>query len=169
MSQNVWTRLDVIARGLTPVALTLLFIMASMVPLRMPGLSPVVPSLGLISVYFWVVHQPDLMPGWVVFLIGLTVDLLTGGPLGVNVFVLLMLYAALATQHRVFTNGSFMLMWLIFLPVAAGVFLLTWIFSCLIAGTFIGPEPVVFQYLTTVAFYPCLAWVFAQAQRAFLR
>jgi hypothetical protein len=36
-------------------------------------------------------------------------------------------------------------------------------------GTILDPEPAAFQYLATMAAYPCLAWLFAQAQRAFLR
>jgi len=31
------------------------------------------------------------------------------------------------------------------------------------------PGPAAFQYLSTVAFYPIIAWLFMQAQRAFIR
>ncbi len=169
MSPTVWTRLDGTARNLSPMAVTMLLIMVGMVPLRVPNLAPVMPALGLIAVYFWLVHRPESMPAWAVFLVGLVQDLLGGGARGVGVFVLLVVYAVLVGQRRFFARGSFLRMWLIFLPTAAGAFFLTWMFNGLIADTALDPRPAAFQYLTTVAFYPCVAWVFIQAQRAFLK
>ena len=169
MSQLVWTRLDGAARGLAPFALTVLLVVFGMVPLGIPNFAPIMPALGLIAVFFWLVYRPDLMPAWAVFLIGLVQDLLGGGALGVGVFVLLVVYAALAGQRRYLAQASFFLVWLVFLPVAAGAFFLTWLFNILIADALLTPGPATFQYLSTVAFYPCIAWLFLQAQRAFLR
>ncbi len=169
MSPTVWTRLDGTARNLSPMAFTILLIMIGMVPLRVPNLAPVMPALGLIAVYFWLVYRPESMPAWAVFLVGLVQDLLGGGALGVSVFVLLVVYATLAGQRRFFSRDSFFLMWLTFLPIAAGAFILTWVFNSLIADAALDPRPAAFQYLTTVAFYPCVAWVFLQAQRVFLK
>jgi rod shape-determining protein MreD len=169
VSPTVWTRLDGTARSLSPFAFTMVLVMIGMVPLKIPNFAPVMPALGMIAVYFWLVQRPDLMPAWAVFLVGLVQDLLGGGALGVSVFVLLVIYAVLAGQRRYFARSGFLLMWLIFLPVAAGAFFLTWSFNSLIADAVLDPGPATFQYLTTVAFYPCVAWVFAQAQRAFLR
>ena len=64
-----------------------------MVPLRLPDVSPVVPALALVAVYYWAVHRPSLMPAWVVFLIGLFQDLLSGGPVGVGILSLLLVFA----------------------------------------------------------------------------
>ena len=169
MNQNVWTRLDVVARGLLPFALTLFLVILAMVPFQVPGLSAVVPSLGLIAVYFWVIHRPDLMPAWAVFLIGVIQDLLSGAHLGVGTMVLLLVWLAVAAQGRVFSSASFMLVWAIFVLVAAGAQLLAWLFSSMIAGFILDARPLFFQYLTTVAIYPCLAWLFVQTQRSFVR
>jgi rod shape-determining protein MreD len=169
VNQTAWTRLDASARNLSPFFCTVLLIMIGMVPLKVSNLASIMPALGLIAVYFWLVHRPDLMPAWAVFLVGLVQDLLGGGALGVGVFVLLLVYAALAGQRRFFARGGFFLGWLIFAPVAAGAFVLTWLFNSLIADAALNPGPAVFQYLATVAFYPCVAWIFVQAQRAFLR
>lgn len=169
MNPGLWTRLDLFARSLFPFALTLLLVMAGMVPVQVPDLSPIMPSLGLIAVYYWVIHRPDLMPSWAVFLIGLVQDLLGGGPLGVNVVLMLLIHALVGSQRRVLATGSFVLVWAVFLPVAAAAGLLGWLLHCLLAGLLIDPRPAVFQYLTTAAVYPCLAWLFAQAQRSVLR
>ena len=169
MNQTAWTRLDLIARSLFPFALTLLLVMAAMVPLRVPDLSPIVPSLAIVAIYYWVIYRPDLMPGWAVFLLGLVQDLLGGGPIGVHALVFLLLVAAVGAQRRFLATGSFALVWVVFLPVAAVSFFLIWALFCLNLGMLIDSRSVLFQYLTTVAVYPCLAWLFAQAQRALLR
>ena len=169
MNQNVWTRLDGIARSLSPFTLTLLLVMAAMVPLRVPDFAQIVPSMGLIAVYYWVIHRPDLMPAWTVFLLGLLLDLIGGGPLGVNVLVLLLVHGAVGAQQRFFAGGTLVLLWFVFVPVAAGAFFLAWLLNVILFGGMIDPGAAFFQYLTTVAFYPCIAWLFAQTQRAFLR
>ncbi len=153
MSQIVWTRLDGAARGLTPFALTVLLVIFGMVPLGVSGFGPVMPDLGIIAV----------------FLVGLLQDLLGGGALGVGVFVLLVVYAALAGQRRYLAQANFLLVWLAFVPVAAGAFVVTWLFNGLIADALLAPGPAISQYLSTMVFYPVIAWLFLQAQRAFLR
>ncbi len=169
MNQLVWTRLDATARNLAPFAFTVLLVIFGMVPFGVSGFGPVMPDLGIIAVFFWLVTRPDLMPAWAVFLVGLIQDLLGGGALGVGVFVLLVVYAALAGQRRYLVQASFFLVWLAFLPVAAGAFVVTWLFNSLIADALLAPGPAVSQYLSTVVFYPVIAWLFLQAQRAFLR
>ena len=84
MREDVWHRLDLIARNILPFFVTLLLIMVAMIPLRVPLLSPVIPALPLIAVYYWTVYKPHLMPVWAIFLIGLFHDLLTAGPAGVG-------------------------------------------------------------------------------------
>jgi rod shape-determining protein MreD len=167
--QSVWQRLDILARGLWPFALTVLLVIASQIPLRIDALSPVMPAMALVAVYYWAVHRPDLMPLWAVFLIGLFQDLLSGGPLGVGIMMLLAVHAVVSAQRRFFASASFFLMWLIFALVAFGAQLFAWMLASALAGMVIQPRPAMFQVLMTIAVYPCLAWIFAQAQRSILR
>lgn len=169
MNQTVWTRLDVVARNLFPFAFTLLLIMGAIVPLRVPDLSPIIPSLGLISIFYWAIYRPGLMPGWAVFLLGLVQDLLSGSPVGIHALVYLLVAAAVGSQRRILAAGSFTFVWSLFLPAAAVAFFLIWLLYSLNLMTIIDPRSVMFQYLTTIAVYPCLAWLFAQTQRILLR
>ena len=169
MKLTLWQRCDHAARNLSPFALTFLVILAGMLPVRLPDLAPVVPALTLAAVFYWVVHRPDLMPVWVVFSIGVFSDLLTGGLTGVGALALLFVCGAVALQRRSFASGSFVVLWGGFAAVAAGAMLLQWLLHCLLLGVVLDPKPAAFQYFTTVAAYPCLAWLFAQTQRAVLR
>lgn len=169
MKQSLWHHLDLTARNISPFAITVLLVMAGMVPLGVPDLSPIIPSLAMIAVYYWSVHRPDLMPVWAVFLVGLFQDLLSGAPTGPGIAALLVVHTVVGSLRRYSANASLPILWSLFGVVAAAAFVTLWLLSCLSLGVIFNPRPVLFQYLATLAAYPCLAWLFAQAQRAFLR
>lgn len=166
---TVWQRLDLAGRALSPFAMTFLLVVVSAAPLRSPDVAPVMPALAVTAVYYWTVFRPDLMPVWAVFLIGLFQDLLLGAPLGVGVLSLLLVHLAIAAMRRFFANASFIMLWLAFAVIAAGLSLLSWLLASLLLGHLLAVGPVVLQYATTIAAYPCLAWLFGRAQQAFLR
>lgn len=169
MKTSFWQRIDLIARQVTPVILTLVLVTLTLVPYQIPDFAPVVPWLALISVYYWSVHRPDLMPAAAVFLVGLYHDLAGGTALGVGVLILLLVHALIAAQRRFFISRSFFVVWAGFAIIALGASVLLWLLNAILAGALIGPRPAVFQFMTTVAAYPPLAWLFAQVQRAILR
>lgn len=162
-------RLDAVARSLLPAALTVLLGLVVLVPLGEWGLAPVLPALTIIAVYYWAVHRPDLMPVWAAFLLGLFQDLVSGQPIGLGALSLVIVHGIVSTQRRVFLSATFGVMWSIFAAIAFVTTVLDWVLICLINLQLVDPEPGLFRYLATVAAYPCLAWVFARAQRAVLR
>jgi rod shape-determining protein MreD len=167
--EGLWHRLDVVARSISPFFVTLLLVLAGMLPLRIVDLSPIVPALALIGVFFWSVHRPDLMPIWAVFLIGLVQDLLTGGIIGPGIVGLLIAHAFVVWQLRFFLAASFAVIWVAFMLVAAAALGVTWLLTCVGLLIYVDPAPLFFQYLVTLAFYPCLAWAFLRGQRLFHR
>jgi rod shape-determining protein MreD len=166
---TLWHRLDQAARAMSPFAITILLIMAGALPQRSPEVAPVIPALAMASVYYWSVFRPDLMPPWVIFLIGLFQDLLGGGPIGVQILGLLLIHVLVETQRRFFAHATFAMLWIVFAFFAAGVEFLIWILSSLLLETLVDPSAVLLQYFATVAAYPLLSWLFGRAQQAFLR
>ena len=169
MREDVWNRLDLIARNILPFFATILLIMVAMVPLRVPILSPVIPSLPVIAVYYWSVYKPNLMPVWAIFLIGLFHDLLAAGPPGVGILSLLLVHGLVESLRRFLVGAGFLSIWLVFVPVAAAASLAAWLLTCLVETRLFELEPTVFRYFATIAVYPCLAWVLSQLQRTLVR
>jgi len=167
--EGVWHRLDVVARSISPFFVTLVLVLVGLVPLHISDLSPIIPALALIGVFFWSVHRPDLMPIWAVFIIGFIQDLLTGGVIGPGIIGLLIAHALVVWQDRFFLAASFAVVWCAFMLVAAVALMVTWALTCIAMMTYVDPDPVFFQYLVTLAFYPCLAWAFLRGQRLFQR
>ena len=169
MKQSAWHRLDQLARGLTPFAITLLLVIVSLVPIRLPGLSPITPWVSLMAVYFWTLHRPDLLPLGAVFLLGLFADLVGGGPLGVTSLALMAAQAVARAQRRHILPHPFIVQWVIFGLTAALAEALLTLLHVLAYTQAVDPDPALFQAFMTVACYPPVAWLFVQAQRAFLR
>lgn len=169
MKQSFWHRTDQLARGLTPFALSLLLVVLSLVPLRLPGLSPVTPWVTLIAVFFWTLHRPDLLPVGAVFLLGLFADLVGGGPLGVTSLALMTAQAVVKAQRRHILPHPFIVQWVIFAMAALLAEALLVLLHVLAYAQAVDPDPALFQALMTLACYPPVAWLFVQAQRAFLR
>ena len=166
---GLWHRLDLVARSISPFFVTLLLVLLGLLPLRIADLSPIVPALALIGVFFWSVHRPDLMPVWAVFVIGFLQDLLTGSVLGPGIVGLLIAHALVVWQHRFFLAASFAVIWVAFMLVAAAALGAIWLLNCIALLAYVDPAPLFFQYLVTMAFYPCLAWAFLRGQRLFHR
>ena len=169
MRPTFWQRLDQLARQLTPFALTLLLVIVGQLPWHLPGLAQVAPLMPLMAVYHWTIQRPDLLPAHAVFLIGLLVDLLSGGLIGVNTLVLLTVYGVIYSQRRFFIGKTFQITWLGFALVAAAAAVQSWLLVSAFHMTLIHPDALIFQYLLTVALYPIPAWLFLRWQQVFLR
>lgn len=164
MNETMWQRLDRYARSLVPFAMTVMLVLITMVPVPIPSYALIVPMLSLISVYYWVIHRPGLLPPAAVFVIGLIQDLLSGSPLGVYPVVLLLVYGVAYSQRRFFFAKSFLIVWWGFLLISFVAVLVNWALHSLLLGTLISSPAAVFQFLVTVALYPPLSWVLRRLQ-----
>jgi len=169
MKTDLWLRFDSSARRLAPLMLTLLLVILSQVPMQLPAAMPIAPAFAVISIYFWGLHQPDILPAPVVFAVGLFQDILGGLPIGLNGFLLLVLYGLVVSQRRYFFGKSFGVLWWGFAMVAIVTGVLEWAMMSILSGAFLAIMPVVVEQLTTAALYPVGASVFVLTHRSILR
>jgi len=69
--------------GLVPLGFGLVGAALANFPVSLTGGFLPTPLFALMPVYFWGLVRPDLMPSWAAFVIGMTEDLLSGGPPGI--------------------------------------------------------------------------------------
>jgi len=169
MKPTLWRRLDTLARQLVPSVSIFLLMLIGVVPLHIPALHAVAPALPLIAVFYWTLYRPDLLPAVAVFAAGLLQDILFGLPLGVSACMLVLVHAAVTTQHRFFLGKSFGIIWLGFSLVAAGALTLAWLATSAYNATLIPADAIAFQALTTIGFYPILCWLLLRCQATLLR
>lgn len=168
MTDTVWRQIDTSARRLVPILTAAGLIIVAHTPMHLPGLSTIMPLLGLTAVYHWTLHRPDIFPSVAVFALGLLTDALSGAPFGVNALVFLGVYGLALSQRRFFHKKSFAVLWAAFLPIAAAAALVYWLVFMAMARMLIDPTPLFFQLGITGALYPVIYYGLAVAQRAAL-
>jgi rod shape-determining protein MreD len=161
-------RLDRWIREAAPLAISLMVVIATVMPVRVPDYAFLAPGFVLMAVFYWTVHRPDLMRPWGAFLVGLFDDVLTGAPLGLNALVFVLMHGAIVAQHRFFRDKPFVLVWFAFAIVAFGAIVASALFAFIAQGAPIDPGSILVRYGLTVAMYPLAGWFLGRAQRAFL-
>ena len=168
MRRSFWQRLDLLARRMSPVLLTLVLVIVNMLPLPLPEFARVLPVLPLMAVYHWSIYAPELMPTSAVFAIGVLFDALSGAPLGVNAVVFLTVYGIVSSQRRFLFGKSFLIVWLGFAVVAAAAGGLGWTLASLYYLSPLALEAFAIQGAITIGMFPLLGWLLSRWQRAML-
>lgn len=154
---SLWTRMETASRRMTPIVLTVLASLLTVVPARVPALQPVVPLWPMMMVFHWSLYRPDLMPVTAVLLVGLLHDALIGAPIGLNALVFVMIHGIVDSQRRFFTRKPFGIIWLGFAAVSAAGLASAWLLGSIWNRHVLSPDALVFQYLLTLG---CFALVF---------
>ncbi|MBI5162273.1 MAG: rod shape-determining protein MreD [Magnetospirillum sp.] len=169
MKLSVWNRMDTWLRHMVPFGVTMLLLLATAVPTRLPGFAGIAPMLPLMGVTYWAIYRPDLLPAWSAFLIGMLYDIVGGTPLGVNALVLLLVQGIAASQRRFFQGKSFLVAWWAFGLLSAGAVTLAWLLIGLLHGRSVDAVAVLFEYLVTLGLFPLLTWMLTRTQMSLLK
>ena len=164
--QSFGHRLDAIARGSLPAAVSVLLMLLAGAPLGFPNHAPLLPAVAFGSVYFWSISRPDCMPPQVVFVLGLLLDLLGYLPLGVGVVSLLIVHGLAVRWRPVLRRQRFLLSWSAFAGIATGVCWLGWVLVSLLRMRLMPPSAALFQTVLTAALYPTLSALFGWGRYA---
>ncbi len=162
-------RLDDWARKTAPVAVTMVLVLVAVMHLPLPGFADLAPMLPVMAVFYWSLHRPELLPFWAVFVIGLVVDALTGGTLGFNSLMLLVVCAFMRTQRRYLVDKGFPTHWIVFMIVVALFELLRWGLMVAITSKLLSLGPPSLRVLLAIALYPCISWFLLRVDQAFLK
>ena len=159
-------QLDAASRHSFPAACTALLLLLLAAPLGLPGQAQLLFATASACVFFWSLFRPASMPPSAVFVLGLLADLLGLAPIGVSVLTLLVVHGLALQWRRVLAGQGFLLVWLAFVAVAAGVAMLAWGLASLLTLRLLPPGPVLFQFGLTAGLYPALAALFTRAHRS---
>jgi rod shape-determining protein MreD len=163
---TLWRRLDAAARHGFPASSTALLLLLAAGPLGLPGQAQLQPAVAVACVFFWSLFRPAAMAPPMVFALGLLADLLALDPVGVSVLTLLIVHGLAMSWRRGLVRQGFLLVWLVFVLVAAGTTLLQWALISLLSFALLPPGPGVFQFMLTAGLYPALATLFTIAHRS---
>ncbi len=165
MLDVVWQRLDSGARRSLPFVTTLVFTLLGVVAWPLPHFGPVAPPLGLIALYYWTIHRPDLFRPGMAFTIGLLSDIINFLPPGLSALLFVAAHQLVLRQRRFFAGHSFLMTWFGFVLMMSLVMTLEWLLLCLIRWQGLPFFPVFMQALLAMVFFPLPCWLLIRLQR----
>ena len=128
------------------------------------------PDLALICVFFWVVHYPHFMPAWLLFLLGIFADAITGAPLGITSLIWLLFRQLLI---RLFASpvskDSMMRQWVGILLFTIPVWFAYWVLHSFVQETWMPHKEFLISWAYTALAYPPLYMAFSSVGRRFPR
>ena len=161
--------LATLLRAATPTLLGLVGVLLLAVPLRLfGGLAPT-PILPLVVVFFWSVYAPSYLPAASVFLIGVSQDFLSGGPLGLWPAVYLVTQYVVLSQRSYFLGREQHVVWIGFVVAAAAAALILWLIMSLMTRTLLPLHNVAWQMAATVAVFPLFSAAFRRLHRRVIK
>lgn len=156
-------------RALLPILSSIALVLIGLLPLGLPHFDTVAPSFALMAVFYWSIFRSDLMTMVGAFLIGLLLDLLCAGPLGLNALILVVVHELGVSQRRVFLGSSFFVNWAAFALVIGAVVPLSWALVSLLHWRLLPTAPVLAQVMLSLVLYPGVYWLLSRLERRWLR
>jgi rod shape-determining protein MreD len=139
------------------------------VPARLFGLQLPEPVFPMAAAFAWATIRPSVLPPFVLLALGLFLDLLWGGPLGLWPICLLAAYAPVLFVQRSVSQLGFVSLWASYAVVCALSLGVGWILASLRAGIAINILGVAWQYLSTSLLFPIAFLVIQRYERANVR
>ncbi len=135
---------------LQALGLTLLFA----TPLRVFGLGLPEPIFPMAAAFAWAVIRPSVLAPACVLVMGLFLDILWGGTLGMWALSMLVAYGVALTGRSMMAGQSFLILWAWYAGVTALAMVTAELVAMLEVQATPNPIGVGWQYLATIVLYP---------------
>jgi rod shape-determining protein MreD len=125
-----WSRL------VAPIGSVAVLTLIAALPLGIPaGDRFFLPLLPVIAIHYWTLRHDAWLPEWVVFLAGLTLDILTHGPVGYWAFIYLLAHLTATLSARLHLESSLDRLLLLGLAIVVITFA-AWLTASIISSTY---------------------------------
>lgn len=164
MSEDLDENITSLFQRLLPFMSSVLLLLISYIPLDFSVFNNIRPSIGLICVYFWMLHRPDLFNLWSVYFLGVIDDIISSAPFGSNIFAMLLLYVLITNTSRFFNAKPFVVTWYGFAVLSLVAMLGRWLVVSIYYSQFLPLLMMLFSYMVTIAAYSLLSLLLAFIQ-----
>lgn len=158
-------RLENTARVSAALVVLAMLVVLSVTALPIPFSDVVRPHLVLMAVYYWAVYRPTLVPPIVCFSCGLVMDVLSGGPAGLNAFVLVAVQWVVRRQRRFLMGQPFVTIWAVFAVVNIMGGGIEYLLVSAYHGQWLPPVPSVIPVAAGVALFPFVSMLLVSVHR----
>ena len=161
-------KLSVLWQHSLPLLATLLLMFLFFMPVNSVQVNYFRPTIGVICVYFWTMRKPQIFGYFSAFCVGFIIDVHSTAPLGLNSLMMMLLVYISHRLARYFRSTSFLASWLLLSIVGLGFVLLKWTILMLYFKHILPLSEALLSFLSTVMFYPLIAYINGWIIRCFL-
>lgn len=169
MSEELKENLAAYFQRFLPLIVSIMLVLMVRVPLHVAAANNLRPDVGLVCVFFWMLHRPDVFNLFSVYFLGLIEDIVTLAPFGSNIFACLVMYL-LVSNLAVYLNGKpFIVTWYGFALFCFVTMFSRWLLVSVYYAQFLPFSLMMFSLLFTVAIYPVISVVNAFVQNSLMK
>lgn len=142
-----------------PFFFSFFLLLFGMLPWRVSFFSHFAIPIIYASLFFWAVYRPESLSAPVVFLLGLSADLLTIAPLGYYTLLFLLFYWGVLLERRFLVGRSFLFLWGAFCIFVCLLIVGQWLLASLLNLSWLSFWFFMGQGLLLMAVYPFISAV----------
>ena len=148
-----------------PYILLLVLFLLGFISMPLPHMGAVKPYFVLMAIYYWSIYRPTLMPPYLCFFMGLAMDALSGGPLGLSAMILVMMQWTVRSQRRFLRGQPYVTAWAVFALILTLFAALQWALFGLIHMQWPTIMPVIGSVAMSLFLYPFLTLLFVAVHK----
>ena len=152
-----------------PLLISILWEMIVHIPLKMEIGGNARPMMGLMCVYFWIIYRPDIFNLAVVFIFALVCDLLSLAPLGVYLFMYLIMFLAVSNLIKYVSEKTFKILWIGLIVLLLPIMMAGWLMMCIYYAEILPLKSLFFSYLFSISLYPIVGGINAFIVNRFMQ
>lgn len=164
-SEFSFSRLVDFARLSVPQLVLLCLVLFNLLTIPMPLVGQVQPYFVLMAVYYWAIYRPTIVPPALCFVVGLLMDILSGGVMGVQAFILVVVQAVVRSQRRFLMGQTYLVLWFFFGVVALAYGALLWALWGLVSWAWRLPLPALFDMGVSFLLFPFVSLALVMIHR----
>ena len=147
---------DILRLSLVHAFLFVLLVL-NMMALPLPFMGDLNPAWALIAIFYWSVYRPTLVPPALCFGAGIAIDLLSGGIIGLNAFIFVVVQLLVRSQRRFLMGQPYVMTWLVFGLMVLSIGLIQWGMQSIAQARILDVLPVMISALASFFIFPYIS------------
>jgi len=144
-----------------PIVTSVLVMLLGYIPVDIALFDNVRSDLGLVCIYFWMLHRPDLFGITAIVILGAIVAVVSSSLPGSSFFAYLLMYVLVYNTQKYFYAKPFVVVWYGFIALAFVDIMAKWLVVSIFYRQSFSLSITIFGFLLAAALYPVVSVVLA--------
>lgn len=169
MSEDFDEKVVTLFQRFLPLITSIAFLLLAYLPLNFGLFYNVRPDFGLMCIYFWMLHRPDLIGIGTIVVMGIVSIAISSSVAGASLVGYLVMYILMYNIQKLFNAKPFVVIWYGYMALCLVSLLVKWLVVSVYYDTFLPLSILMLGYLLGIVIYPLVSVVLAFVQNRFIQ